>query len=192
MPYFTTKDKGEGTGLGLAVAHGIVESYGGHIEVHSEIGHGTTFNVYFPEIVNGNIIETPSPVKYTPTGSERILLVDDNEQVLEITGRILESLGYKVTSISNSLDALEAFRAQTEIFDLVITDQTMPNITGTELIKKIMETKPNIPVILCTGYSSLVSKEEAEASGIRAFLMKPIGREELAKTVRKAFGENQI
>ena len=183
-PYYTTKEQGKGTGLGLSVTHGIVQNYGGDISVRSQPGVGSTFKVYLPVVddIDKEIesVETGN----TTNGSERILLIDDEEQILDIERRILERLGYTVTSITDSETALEEFNARPDAFDLVITDMTMPKITGDRLARHLMDIKPQIPVILCTGFNEAITEEKALSMGIDKFVMKPIVKDELAATVR--------
>jgi PAS domain S-box-containing protein len=188
-PFFTTKKRGEGTGMGLSVVHGIVQSHGGSITVKSELGKGSIFNVFLPRIQS----EAPQSETKTslpaPTGNERILFVDDEKVLMDFGKELLEQLGYEVTARTSSIEALETFRAQPNRFDLVITDMTMPNITGVELAKKLMNIRSDIPIILCTGFSETVTQEKAEAVGIREFLLKPLSARDLAETVRKALGD---
>jgi PAS domain S-box-containing protein len=182
-PYFTTKGPGEGTGMGLAVVHGAVKNHGGAITVDSEPGKGTTFHVYFPRMERGGAPEAEAAAS-VPTGSERILFVDDEKALVDMVKQMIESLGYKVAGRTSSIEALEAFRAQPDKFDLVITDQTMPNMTGETLAKELLRIRSDIPIILCTGYSELITKEKAKAMGIRQLIMKPVVRSELARIIR--------
>jgi PAS domain S-box-containing protein len=186
-PFFTTKDKGKGTGMGLAVVHGIVKSYSGAITVYSEPEQGATFHVYFPrsERVIGSSTGTGNGGPSPAGGKEEILFVDDEKQLVNMGKQMLERLGYHVTPCTSSVEAIEAFRAQPQKFDLVITDQTMPNMTGLELAKKLMEVRLDIPVILCTGFSEVILKEKNKAVNIRKILMKPIVAHDLAVTIRK-------
>jgi PAS domain S-box-containing protein len=183
-PFFTTKDRSEGTGMGLAVVHGIVKNHGGAITVYSEAGTGTTFNVFFPRMEGGLEKESISPMDI-PAGKERILLVDDEEPVLRSAQMMLESLGYKVTACAKSDEALELFRAQPNEFDLVITDQTMPIMTGSELSRKLIQIKRDILIILCTGFSEAVDENKSRAEGIREFVMKPFTTKEMAESIRR-------
>ena len=183
-PYFTTKGTGEGTGLGLAMVHGIIETYSGKIFVESELAKGTIFTIYLPIAKREN---TPLPCKSTelPTGQERILFVDDEIQIAKIASRILGDLGYTVTIRTNSTEALELFRSKQSDFDLVITDMTMPTMNGDQLSKKLIEIKPDLPIILCTGYSKNLSEKEAFNIGVKALTYKPIVKEDLAVIIRK-------
>jgi signal transduction histidine kinase len=190
-PYFTTKAQGKGTGLGLAVVYGIVKGFDGDIKVSSEVGKGTTFDVYFP--IMEKVVETAAdgPVEKDKTGNERILLVDDEPAIAQLEKIILERLGYRVTSLISSLDALAAFRTHPEAFDLVISDMTMPNMTGDQLAKALMAIKPEIPIIICTGFSERIDPKRATANGIKALLMKPVVKSELARLVRLVLDEGK-
>jgi CheY-like chemotaxis protein len=183
-PYFTTKGLGEGTGLGLSVVQGIIKSHGGKITVHSEMGKGTTFYIFLPRLVEA----APQEVKTAEqarAGNERILFVDDEEALVSLGKEMLESLGYRITALTSSRNALEVFRTSPDGFDLVITDMTMPELTGRDLSRKIMSVRADIPIILCTGFSTQINAEQAVAAGIREFLMKPYGFSALTETIRK-------
>jgi CheY-like chemotaxis protein len=185
-PYFTTKEVGKGTGMGLALVHGIVKSYGGAITVHSEVGKGTSFQVYLP-LVEGDM-DAPDMAEDSvqlPKGTERILFVDDEKAAVDTIQLMLERLDYKVTARTSSIEALEAFRHNPEAFDLVITDQTMPNMTGKDLAKQLMSIRPDIPIILCTGFSEQIGVRRAKEMGIRAFVMKPIVMRDMANIIRE-------
>jgi PAS domain S-box-containing protein len=183
-PYFTTKDKGEGTGLGLAVVHGIVKSYDGAITVDSEPGKGTVFQIFLP-LIKGKISSKSTSATQLPKGNERVLLVDDEMSILKVQQQMLERLGYRVDISESGLAALEVFRGDPDGFDLIITDYTMPEMTGTDLTKAVMNIRDDIPVILSTGFSEHINEEKAKALGIRAFVMKPIVMNEMAETIRK-------
>jgi len=184
-PYYTTKKQGKGTGLGLSVIHGIVKNHGGDITVSSQPGKGSSFRVYMPIIDEvEEETQTDEPL-IEINGKERILLIDDEQQIIDIERQILERLGYTVTSTTDSQEALEEFAAQPDHFDLVITDMTMPKMTGDQLAQRMMDIKPQIPVILCTGFNETISEEKALAMGIDKFVMKPVVKEELASTIRK-------
>jgi PAS domain S-box-containing protein len=183
-PYFTTKEVGKGSGMGLAVVIGIVKSHDGMITVDSKPGKGTTFHIYFPRI-DAQIQENIEKAAPLPTGQERILVIDDEESIVDVTKQQAERLGYQVTAKTSSMEALELFRSQPDAFDLIITDQTMPELTGEKLAEKLMEIRPDIPVIICTGYSNKIDAEKANLIGISAFIMKPIDKTELAKTIRQ-------
>jgi CheY-like chemotaxis protein len=165
-PFFTTKPVGEGTGLGLSVAYGIVKNHKGNITVYSEPRRGSIFRVYLPKVDTGASVapETPKPIPI-PRGNERILLVDDEEFIVKAVQNMLQHLGYKVTTLMDNREALKLFSADPSQFDLVITDQTMPFMTGEDLGKELMRIRPDIPIILCTGYSDLISSEKAMAMG---------------------------
>ena len=182
-PYYTTKEIGRGTGMGLAVVHGLVKEHNGLIEVESEIGKGTTFSIFFPVVEKEAVIETETDDKL-PTGDERILFIDDEPALVNLGERILNSLGYDVTTRTSSIEALELFKAQKDGFDLVITDMTMPKMTGENLSKELMKIRPDIPVILCTGFSARIDEKKALDMDIKAFISKPILKREIAKTIR--------
>jgi PAS domain S-box-containing protein len=182
-PFYTTKGLGEGTGLGLSVVHGIVKDCGGMISVESTPGKGSTFNVFFPVIENEQGAENVARVPL-PTGNERILFVDDEEQQVEMGKQVLELLGYRVTTKTSSMEALNVFRAKPDEFDLVVTDLTMPKMTGDVLAKEIMAIRSDVPVILCTGYSEKITPAKAKTLGIKEVIMKPAVVEEIARTVR--------
>ncbi len=183
-PYYTTKEQGKGTGLGLSVIHGIIKNHGGDIGVSSQPGKGATFTVYLPVIDDIDVEIEPMEAASANRGNEHILLVDDEEQIIDIEKQILERLGYRVTAKTDSQEALEEFSTRSEKFDLVITDMTMPKMSGDQLALKLMDIKPDIPVILCTGFNETINEEKALAMGIDRFVMKPIVKNDLAKTIR--------
>ena len=186
-PYFTTKKPGEGTGMGLAVVHGIVKSHHGHLTVYSEPGKGTRFDVYLPltEQEAAALPNKTEPKELRGKG-ERILFVDDEKQIREVVDAILSKNGYQVTTFANGVQALAEFQKKPGQFDLVITDMTMPSMTGAELAQKIMELSPQIPVILCTGQSELINREKALTMGICDYLNKPVPMATLLGAVKKA------
>jgi two-component system, cell cycle sensor histidine kinase and response regulator CckA len=188
-PFFTTKEVGEGTGMGLAVAHGIVANHGGVITVESSPGHGTTFAVYLPYTTP---VAPPSQQPETPLlhGQGRILLVDDEPPLVRIGHDMLVSLGYDVVACTSAREALKVFRADADRFALVITDQTMPVMTGVTLTHELRRTRSDIPIILCTGYSHVINAETAAAQGIDAFLLKPIALYDLARTVHQVLQQS--
>lgn len=185
-PYFTTKESGKGTGLGLATVQGIVKGHGGNIRVTSRKGYGTTFHIIFPQAEEDAEATAEESLKKIPTGTEHILLVDDEYRIVALEREMLEELGYTITSRTGSIDALEAFRANPERYDLVITDMNMPNMDGADLSVNLRNLRPDIPIIICTGYSSKIDPERAEAIGVRRLLQKPISFEDLAVAVREA------
>ncbi|MBI4773892.1 MAG: PAS domain S-box protein [Deltaproteobacteria bacterium] len=188
-PYFTTKEREKGTGLGLSVVYGIAKEYGGDIRVYSEVGKGSTFVVYLPILSDiSTAVATDKAVTFE-TGRERILVVDDEVLIARLEKQMLERLGYHVEERTGSLEALKAFKADPDAFDLVITDMTMPNMTGDRLARELLSIKPGIPIIICTGFSEKLSEEGAKAIGIKGFLMKPMGRKDLALMVRKVLDE---
>ena len=161
-----------------------MKQHDGYITVESEPGKGSTFTVYFPKIT-GELQTDAVSDDAIPTGSERILFVDDEEALVEMGEDILAELGYEVTSRMNGKEALSLFTLDPSRFDLVITDQTMPEMTGIELAKQILALRSEMPIIMCTGFSYLVDADKAKAAGIKAFAMKPLTKREIAKTIRK-------
>jgi PAS domain S-box-containing protein len=186
-PYFTTKAHGKGTGLGLAVVYGIVRESGGHINVYSEIDKGSTFNVYLPLAKKKIETAAKGTAKASrATGHEHILLVDDEKMIVDLVSKMLKRFGYRVTSSQNGAEALAVFKRDPKAFDLVITDMNMPNITGDKLAREIVAIRQEVPIIICTGFSEKVSREEVKAIGVKDFLMKPVALSELTEKVRKA------
>ena len=187
-PYYTTKDVGKGTGMGLSVVHGIVKRHDGGIRVESEFGKGTVFEIYFPALVE--MIEEEKELDgEIKGGSERILFVDDEASIVKLNHQRLESLGYRVKSTTRPLEALEWFRADPDQFDVIITDMTMPKMVGDKLTKEILAIRPDMPVIICTGYSERISADNAEALGARKYIEKPIEIRELAASLREVLEE---
>ncbi|MEA1969674.1 MAG: ATP-binding protein, partial [Thermodesulfobacteriota bacterium] len=184
-PFFTTKEVGKGTGMGLSVVHGIIKGMGGSIHVYSEPGKGTQFHVYLP--LAEAVKEQPAANVETPIqgGTEHILFVDDEELILQMETVMLERLGYQVTSRTSSLEALEAFRQNPDKFDMVITDMAMPNMSGDKLSVELTKIRPDIPVLLCTGFSETMSEEKAVSLGIKGFLLKPIVMKYLDQKIRE-------
>ncbi|MCF8125635.1 MAG: response regulator, partial [Desulfotignum sp.] len=185
-PFFTTKQKDQGTGMGLSVVHGIVKSHGGDIQVKTTPGEGTVFDVLLPVIRQD---KQPGAAKKRleklPQGTEHILVVDDDIMLLDVAKRSLNSLGYQVTIETGSLDAIKKFKSHPEEYDLVITDMTMPEMNGDEMAMEIKAVRPDIPLVICTGFSAEISEEIARQKGFSAFLMKPLQLRELALVVRK-------
>ena len=189
-PYFTTKPLGEGTGMGLALVYGILERYNGGITVNSQLSKGTTFHIYLPISEQG--VETGyHKSEKLPGGKETILFVDDEIKIAKMGERMLEAMGYSMVTMTDSVAALEQFRSNPIAFDLVITDMTMPGMTGDKLALEMIKIRPDIPVILCTGYSKNISEERAAEMGIKAFAYKPIVKADLAKIVRKVLDETK-
>lgn len=192
-PYFTTKESSSGTGLGLAVVHGIVQSHDGHISIYSEPGQGTTFKVFFPLL--SDPVSTPLEVLSSaelPTGTEKLLFVDDEEDILTVGSELLKSYGYSVTTFNDSLDALAHFKEVPTLYDLVITDMTMPNLSGDLLGKEIMQIRPDIPVIICTGFSKTLNRGEAVNAGFAKYLTKPVEAGELILAIRKVLDSPDV
>jgi len=184
-PFFTTKGAGKGTGMGLSVVHGIVKSMNGAVQVYSDPGRGTQIHVYLP--VAGSALEhQPSDASEPlPGGSERILLVDDEISIIAVERQILERLGYQVTSLASSREALEVFRTDPEKFDLVMTDMSMPEMTGDKLAAELIKIRPDIPILMCTGLSDTLTDEKMQSTGIAGVIMKPILTRSLAGRLRE-------
>ncbi len=183
-PYFTTKEVGEGTGMGLAVVQGILKSHGGAISVYSEPGQGTSFHIILPKL-EGSSVAMVAADEIASRGTERILFVDDEEMLAMLGKELLESLGYSVTVSMNSREALHLFRSAPEDFDLVITDMTMPGLNGKEFARELMAVRPDIPIILCTGFSERINEMQAKECGIKEYIMKPYAKNSLNKVIRK-------
>lgn len=191
-PFFTTKEVDKGTGMGLAVVHGIVEGHGGAITVESQPGRGTTFNVYFPAFEGAEAPVPPVGKVALSPGTERILLVDDEEALADLGGKTLERLGYSVKTFTSSLRALKYFKAHWEEFDLVITDYTMPKMTGVSLAKEILDIRPGLPIIITTGFSQPLTGEKVRSLGIKRVLRKPLRANRMAQVVREVLDEGQV
>ena len=187
-PYFTTKRFGNGTGMGLSIIHGILREYGGTICVESRLGKGSTFRVHFPVVGTTDMQEIEED-KNIPSGNENILFIDDEKLISEVGTEMLQRLGYKVTAKRSSIEALKTFKNNPKKFDLVITDQTMPNLSGSDLSRQMIQIKPDIPIILCTGYSDSINEYQAKVIGVKEFALKPITRNEIAKLIRKVLDD---
>jgi len=190
-PYFTTKEVGKGTGMGLAVIHSIVKEHNGIMTVKSELGKGTTFTIFFPVVEKEAVIENKTDEKL-PMGNEKILFIDDEQSIVNIARQILERLGYEVDAKMSSTEALELFRSKPDQFDLVITDLTMPKMTGDKLVKEILNIRPDIPVILCTGFSEKIDEKIAKEIGAAGYIEKPIDQHDFAFKVRKVLDKKTI
>jgi CheY-like chemotaxis protein len=187
-PFYTTKLAGDGTGMGLAVVHGIVTSHGGAIDADSAPGQGATFTIYLPQIqaAGADELQPDTPI---PQGKGQILFVDDEETLARLGQRMLERLGYSVIASTSSIEALDTFRKTPEVFDLVITDQTMPQMTGEVLIRELRQIRADIPIILCTGFSHVIDADKASAQGIDAFLLKPLIAKDLGLAIQKVLSQ---
>jgi CheY-like chemotaxis protein len=185
-PFFTTKAQGEGTGMGLSVVYGIVRGYNGVVGAESQPGKGSVFTVLLPQSDSSRLASDDKEKSSTGLGGEHVLFVDDEPAVVEMAGAMLNRLGCRVTAVADAFAAMTVFSKDPQMFDVVITDQTMPGMTGFELAKKILSIREDIPVILCTGYSEAVSRDSAGEVGIREFVMKPITRDEMAQAIRRA------
>ena len=184
-PYFTTKEKGKGTGMGLSVVHGILKANGGAIQVFSRPGRFTEFHLYLPVV--DTVVDTEPPILHPqqlPSGREHVLIVDDETMLVDMMRQVLEQLGYTVSAHTDSKVALEDFASCPRAYDLLITDMTMPGMTGTSLAKAVKAIRADMPVILCTGFNEQISKKSAQSLGIQALIMKPVGMQQLAETIR--------
>jgi len=184
-PYFTTKAVGKGTGMGLAIVHGIATALGGFVTCESNLGQGSVFRVFFPAI-KLSIPPKIESIDVIPTGNEHVLFVDDEEMLAELGKTMLESLGYHVTLCTDSIAALSLFREQPDKFDFLVTDQTMPGMTGFDFARNVLQIRPNFPIILCTGYSNIIDENSAKKVGIKKFIMKPVTKKELAESLKEA------
>lgn len=189
-PYYTTKDIGKGSGMGLAVVHGLVKSHNGFLQVGSTVSQGSTFKVFFPkaDAITEKINMKKQIQHYS--GSEHLLIVDDEQSIINIMERSIKSMGYSIDATTSSKKALQLFRNDPSRYDLIITDQTMPELTGEALCNKILQTRPDIPIIMCTGYSTKIDKEAARELGVTRFLMKPVSKVELARAIRESIDTN--
>jgi CheY-like chemotaxis protein len=183
-PFFTTKQQGEGSGLGLSVVHGIIRSHRGAVTVASEPGKGATFTIYLPRY-KAPLTDESEDEGLVATGTERILFIDDEPQLAEMGGEMLRGLGYDVTRKTNPREALALFRLNPSNFDLVVTDQTMPEISGLELANELLTTRPDLPIVLCTGFSHQVDATSAQGAGVRAFVHKPLTKSEIGRVIRR-------
>ena len=187
-PFFTTKEVGKGTGMGLSMVHGIIKNHGGCITVESTPGQGAAFHVFLPA-VEQVLTADETYQEDLPTGTEKILFVDDEKMLVEMARVMLSKLGYAVTTYNSSLEALEHYQQHPDQFDLVITDQTMPGMTGAEMARRMLQIRPELPIIVCTGYSSVLSEEKAKSIGIREFVVKPMLKKDIAPLIRKVLDE---
>jgi CheY-like chemotaxis protein len=183
-PFFTTKKDGEGTGMGLAVVKGIVKNHDGEISVESEPGKGTSFHLFLPLLQEDAGIESEKSEGGLPGGNEQVLLVEDEKVLLNIVKKMLERLGYRVVPKANGMEALETFRADPQAFDVVITDLTMPGMTGIQLARELIKIEPEIPIIICTGFNEGINREHLCNLGMQGFIMKPYSSEKLNLAIR--------
>jgi PAS domain S-box-containing protein len=191
-PYFTTKEPGEGTGLGLAIVHSIMESHDGSISVSSEVGKGTRFELFFPLCLPPECERIDTAAPHKPLGKERILFVDDEPAIVEISRDGLKRFGYQVAAFSNPLEALEYFRLHKDEFDVVVTDLTMPKITGIELASRIHELQPSLPILLCSGFSTSAQETQGKLVGVQEFLAKPIHPDRLGRAIRQLMEKHPV
>jgi len=185
-PYFTTKGQDKGTGLGLSVVYGIVKEHGGDVQVTTEVGKGTIFDVFLPLMKKEPLPDEHASATSVAPGAERILLVDDEAAIVRLEKQMLERLGYRVTARTSSIEALEAFRNAPDAFDAVVSDMAMPNMAGDQLAREIIAVRPDIPILLCTGFSERLDSSTAETIGIAGILLKPVSKSDMADALRKA------
>ncbi|MBU4565456.1 MAG: response regulator [Desulfarculus sp.] len=190
-PFFTTKEVGKGTGMGLSVVHGLVQAHGGFITVESSSGQGSLFAVYLP-MLDAEVPPEHSPDSVLPRGHESVLFVDDEEAIAELGRQLLSRLGYRVTAVTSSIQALETYRADPGGYDLVLTDYTMPEMTGDKLTKELLKINPRLPVIICTGHSERVDTDKARELGAKDFVLKPLSMRDLAVLVRRVLDEAHL
>ncbi|MCF7849563.1 MAG: response regulator [Kiritimatiellales bacterium] len=184
-PYFTTKEAGVGTGIGLSIVHGIIQKHRGYITVESKLGEGTSFSIYFPLIVGHAVEDRPSLDLSSPKGHGRLLLVDDDDAILKLGREIMESFGYTVLTQSNGETALEIFRLKPDSFDAIVTDQSMPRLTGKEMARGCLKIRPDIPIIICSGYADLVTEKDQAEIGFTQFMTKPTDWRELSRVLQR-------
>jgi CheY-like chemotaxis protein len=183
-PFFTTKKRGEGTGMGLSVVHGIVKGHGGTINVYSEPEKGSVFHILFPVTDNKETVKKEF-YENLSSGKSRILFIDDEKNMVKLMNDVLAKLGYSVTALTSAVEALEIFKNSPGEFDLIITDQSMPDITGLALAEKILKIRPEIPVILCTGFMEVPLPGKCEKIGIKEILEKPVSIRKIGETIKK-------
>jgi len=188
-PFFTTKERGKGTGMGLSLVHGIMKENGGCISVDSEVGKGTCFHLYFSVLETSYGEDASHLFPSLKKGSGHILFVDDEEEISKMGKQMLEFLGYDVTTCTSSVEAFELFEAKSDTYDLVITDQTMPDMSGTQLTQNLLSIRPDLPIILCTGHSTVVSAENSAEFGIREFIMKPYTLQKFSNAIHKVLSK---
>ena len=189
-PYYTTKNKGEGTGLGLSVVQGIIKNHKGVVTLHSEPGRGARFDIYLPRMeMEKDVVEEKPALAKAAHGSAHVLFVDDEANLVDMTAELLKELGYKTTTCMDPTEALALFQKQPDAYDLIITDMTMPKMTGEGLAAEVRRIRPDIPMILCTGFSEQMSEDRALAQGFNAFLLKPFSVNELATEIQRTLIE---